>query len=150
MIRPATPDDLTAIRAIAVAAYAPYIPVIGRKPAPMAADYAAQIAEGWVHVADPTGTGPVGFVVFYPAGDTMFLENIAVSRAAVGQGIGKALMAFCETQARQTGMTAITLYTNALMTDNLRIYPHLGYVQTDRRTEDGFDRVYFRKDLRLP
>jgi hypothetical protein len=33
------------------------------------------------------------------------------------------------------------------MTDNLSLYPHLGYAEVDRRTEDGFNRVYFEKDL---
>ncbi|MEQ9160672.1 MAG: hypothetical protein RLO10_10775 [Roseovarius indicus] len=37
------------------------------------------------------------------------------------------------------------LYTNEKMVANLSIYPHLGYAETDRRTEDGFNRVYFEK-----
>jgi hypothetical protein len=39
----------------------------------------------------------------------------------------------------------VELYTNALMTENLRYYPRLGYVEYDQRRENGFDRVYFRK-----
>jgi len=33
------------------------------------------------------------------------------------------------------------------MTENLSIYPHLGYIEVDRREEDGFSRVYFEKRL---
>jgi hypothetical protein len=33
------------------------------------------------------------------------------------------------------------------MTENLGLYPRLGYQQFDRRVEDGFDRVYFEKTL---
>jgi hypothetical protein len=33
------------------------------------------------------------------------------------------------------------------MTENLRLYPSLGYDLIDRRREHGFDRVYFRKSL---
>jgi hypothetical protein len=33
------------------------------------------------------------------------------------------------------------------MVENLAYYPRLGYVEYDRRREDGFDRVYFRKRL---
>ena len=42
-IRPAGPDDLDAVRRIARAAYAPYVPRIGREPAPMVADVATSI-----------------------------------------------------------------------------------------------------------
>ena len=51
-IRAAAPEDLDAIRRIARAAYAPYVPRIGREPAPMVADFAAAIAAGQVWVAD--------------------------------------------------------------------------------------------------
>ncbi len=37
--------------------------------------------------------------------------------------------------------------TNEKMSQNLSIYPHLGYVETGRRIEDGFNRVYFEKKL---
>lgn len=146
MIRPATPDDEPAIRACAAAAYAPYVPRIGREPAPMQADFAAQIAAGQVHVATGAG-GVLGYVVFYPDGDGVLLESVAVLPSAAGQGIGKALIAHCEADARAQGARAVCLYTNEKMTENLSIYPRLGYVETGRRVEDGFARVYFEKRL---
>ena len=39
------------------------------------------------------------------------------------------------------------LYTNEMMTDNLSIYPKLGYVKVAQGTEDGFKRIYFEKLL---
>jgi hypothetical protein len=33
------------------------------------------------------------------------------------------------------------------MTENLDFYPRLGYLETQRVHEDGFDRVYFEKVL---
>ena len=42
---------------------------------------------------------------------------------------------------------AVELYTNAQMTENLSLYPRLGYAKTGRRMEDGFDRVFYRKEL---
>ena len=62
------------------------------------------------------------------------------------RGVGKALIGFCENAARQRGMN-VHLYTNEKMTDNLSIYPKLGYVEVARRSEDGFNRVYFEKAL---
>ena len=57
MIRPARPEDAAAIRAIAEAAYAPFIPLIGRRPAPMDADFPAQIAAGRVWAAEGEAQG---------------------------------------------------------------------------------------------
>jgi ribosomal protein S18 acetylase RimI-like enzyme len=148
VIRAATGADEPAIRACAEAAYARYVEAIGRKPAPMVADFAARIAAGRVHVAtDPAGR-VTGFVIFHAEGRAMLLENVAVLPALAGQGIGGALIRFCEDTARRRGLDAVRLYTNAKMTDNLALYPRLGYVEVDRRTEDGFDRVFFEKRLR--
>lgn len=44
-------------------------------------------------------------------------------------------------------MEAVHLYTNEKMVENLAIYPRLGYAETGRRHEDGFNRVYFEKRL---
>ena len=44
----------------------------------------------------------------------------------------------------------MSLYTNAKMTRNLDWYVKLGFVETRRIREDGFDRVYFEKTLILP
>jgi len=141
MIRQAVPSDEPAIRAIARASYTRYVAAMGREPAPMVADFGAQIAAGQVWVTEG------GFIVFFERDDAMFLENVAVHPDAAGQGIGKALIGHCEAVARKAGLPAVTLYTNAKMTANLSLYPHLGYAQVDRRMEDGFDRVYFRKCL---
>ncbi len=135
------------MRRIAQQAYARYIPAIGRRPAPMDADYAEQISGGHAYVAQ-TDTGDLaGFIVFFPKGQSMFLENVAVDQEMTGRGIGRALITYCETQARVGGFGSVSLYTNARMTANLRIYPRLGYVRTGRGREDGFDRIYFSKDL---
>ncbi len=147
MIRAAVPADEAPIRACAVAAYSRYIPLIGREPAPMLADYAAQIAAQIVWIAEGPAGEFQGFITFYPQGEAMLLENVAVVPEASGRGIGKALIAFCEAQARSLGLAAVDLYTNEKMVENLSIYPRLGYHETARREEDGFSRVYFRKPL---
>jgi ribosomal protein S18 acetylase RimI-like enzyme len=114
----------------------------------MVADFAARIAAVRVHVAtDPAGR-VTGFVIFQAEGRAMLLENVAVLPALAGRGIGGALIRFCEDTARRRGLDAVRLYTNAKMTDNLALYPRLGYVEVDRRMEDGFDRVFFEKRLR--
>ena len=145
-VRPAVSGDAPGVRALVEAAYAPYVARIGRRPAPMTADYAALIAEGVVWVAP--GPGRLrGVLVMMPEGDHLFLENIAVHPEEQGRGLGRALMAFVDEHARALGLSAVELYTNEAMTENLAFYPRLGFVEVDRRTEDGFRRVFMRKTL---
>jgi ribosomal protein S18 acetylase RimI-like enzyme len=145
-IRPALPDDAAAVAACVRAAYAGYVALIGREPAPMGADYAALIAAAAVWVAHDAAE-VVGVLVLHERVTALLIENVAVHPSRQGRGIGRALVAFAEEQARAAGLAEVTLYTNARMTANLRFYPALGYAETGRRAEDGFDRVFYRKRL---
>jgi GNAT superfamily N-acetyltransferase len=77
----------------------------------------------------------------------LLVENVAVDPSRQGGGIGRFLMAFAETYARERGLGELRLYTNEAMHENLRFYPRLGYREDGRRLEDGFRRVYFVKRL---
>jgi ribosomal protein S18 acetylase RimI-like enzyme len=145
-IRLAEPADLDAIQRIVREAYALYVPRIGKEPAPMTADYAALVDAREVRVATDTDV-VVGVLVVRPVEGALHLENVAVADRAKGRGIGRALVRYAEDEARELGFGAVELYTNAKMTENLSLYPHLGYVETGRRSEAGFDRVYFRKAI---
>jgi ribosomal protein S18 acetylase RimI-like enzyme len=145
-IRRACAGDAAAAAEITRAAYRPYVGRIGREPAPMAADFGALIDAGDVWVAaDPDRV--VGVLVLRLQGTALLLESVAVDPAHQGRGIGRSLIDHAERVARDAGLGAVDLYTNARMTENLRLYPSLGYEVVDRRREDGFDRVYFRKPL---
>ena len=147
MIRLARPDDVPTIRDCARAAYQKYVALIGREPAPMIADFDEQVRFGQVHVFEGTGNEVCAFIVFYPRGNHMHLENVAVRPDCHGRGLGRQMIAFCEETARKSGLAAVELYTNEKMIENLSLYTALGYDEVSRRREDGFDRVYFRKDL---
>jgi ribosomal protein S18 acetylase RimI-like enzyme len=143
-VRRAGPQDVARLAEIAAAAYAPYVPRIGRQPAPKTADYAAAVAadEVWVAVA---GEVIAGLVVLVPADNHLLLENVAVDPAYQGQGIGARLLEVAEEVAAAAGRTEIRLYTNAAMTENIAYYPRHGYIETHRGRDDGFDRVHFSK-----
>ncbi len=145
-IRLANSGDLISIKSIAEAAYAKYTVRIGRKPAPMVADFQKLIKQRYMYVFIYNGE-VAGFVVFYPSGDHMHLENIAISPELQGKGIGLQLIEFVEQQSRAQDFQAVELYTNEKMTENLNWYPSIGYQEKDRHEEDGFSRVYFRKIL---
>lgn len=150
MIRQAVPDDVEALRACAESAYARYVAAIGRKPAPMVADFAAQVAAGQVYGAFGDDGALRGFIVFFVRDDHMLLENVAVRPEAAGRGVGRSLIDFCERAARRRGLGSVRLYTNEKMTENLVIYPRLGYTEVDRYAQDGFNRVFFEKTLDQP
>lgn len=145
-IRLARSDEAGAAQALARAAYQHYVARMGREPAPMLADYGTLIAAGEVHLLE-SGGRLRGLIVLRSDGDALFVENVAVERAAQGQGLGRALMAFAEAEARRRGAARIELYTNVLMTENLAFYPRLGFREIGRWEEDGYHRVYFEKPL---
>lgn len=145
-IRSGEVDDLEAVRECAREAYTRYVERIGKAPAPMVADFARAIAAGELDVLILDGV-VVGYVVYYPRADHVHLENVAVRPGVAGRGLGGALIGHVEAAARRLGVHAVELYTNAKMTENLAMYPRLGYCEIDRRKEDGFERVYFRKRI---
>lgn len=110
----------------------------------MVADFASQVARGWVRVAERDGR-LAGYVVVERRARELHLESVAVFPEHTGTGLGRRLVAAVEEEARRLGLPAVTLYTNARMHENLTLYPRLGYIETGRRHEDGFDRVYFEK-----
>jgi ribosomal protein S18 acetylase RimI-like enzyme len=146
LIRRAIADDAARIGAIARAAYAKYVSRIGREPAPMMADFAGHIAAGHVVVVETAGAVD-GYMIGWPETDAYFFDNIAVDPARQGKGLGRKLMDHAVAEARRRHLPAIRLYTNAAMTENLSMYVHMGFVETHRAVEKGFDRVYMRWNI---
>lgn len=142
----ATAADVPAIERLVTAAYTKYIARIGKPPGPMLDDYHARVAAGavWVVRAED---GLAGLVVLEPHGDHLLLDNIAVLPGRQGRGIGRRLMAFAEDEARRRGVPEVRLYTHALMHENLRLYPRLGYAETGHARQAGYDRVFMTKRL---
>lgn len=75
LIRQAEAHDEQDIRKCAEQAYARYMSLMGRKPAPMIADIAAQIATGDVYVATDDRDIFQGFITFYQEDDHIRPEN---------------------------------------------------------------------------
>jgi ribosomal protein S18 acetylase RimI-like enzyme len=144
-LRRAQTNDAEAIAALVSEAYAPYITRIGRKPAPMLDDYRQVIEQNDTFVLTENAE-VVGVLVMSNEGAELLLVNVAVSPSQKGKGFGKQLMAFCEEHALKLGCKAVRLYTHELMVENIAIYEKLGYRETRRATEDGFARVFMRKD----
>jgi ribosomal protein S18 acetylase RimI-like enzyme len=145
-IRLARPEDLPGVEKIVQSAYARYVPLIGQEPGPMLDDYAALIKGQQVYVLSDED-GPAGILVLVLEEQTMLLDNVAVHPRAQGRGHGRALIAFAENVAREKGLSAIRLYTNEAMIENIALYKGSGFLETHRGEENGFRRVYMRKSL---
>ena len=144
--RPAIDSDVPELEALVTAAFEVYVPRIGRRPAPMTADYPALVSAEQVWVAVQDGA-ILGLLVLVPAVDHLYLDTIAVHPDAQGSGVGRRLMDLAETEARRHDLPAVVLCTNETMVENLAYYPRRGYEQSHRIEQDGFHRVFFRKSL---
>lgn len=142
--RQARASDLPLIRQVVAVAYARYRERMDRPPAPVGQDYLAEVGAGLVWVS---GEPVIGVIVLVPEGDSMLVENVAVDPSAQGLGLGRSLMEFAEQYAAARGLRRVTLYTNEVMVENLAIYARLGYRETSRRAEAGYNRVFMEKPL---
>ena len=146
MIRPARPEEAPLLAALVERAYAPWVPVVGRRPFPMQDDYAARIAAGEAWVLEE-GSALHALLVIETHPGHLMLDNIAVDPARQGMGDGRALLDFAEAEARRRGLAELRLYTNVLMERNIALYAKRGYAETERRQEQGFARVFMAKPI---
>lgn len=145
-LRLARPGEAPLLAALVERAYAHYVPVIGRRPAPMDDDYERRVANQQAWVLERDGA-IIGLVVLEDAEDHLWLDNIAVDPALGRQGLGRFLMGFVFSEAKRRGVEEVRLLTNEKMVRNIGIYQQLGFSEYDRREEKGLRRVYMRAPL---
>ncbi len=145
-LRRAELADGESIAALVAAAYGHYVERIGRLPLPMRADHLRAIRQHLVWVATE-GEVVVGVLELIDAADHLYVENVAVAPDAQGRGIGRALLAHAEAEARRLGYAEIRLSTNERFGENLAMYARHGYVETGRRPVEGTDVVDLAKRL---
>lgn len=147
MIRPGRPEDAEAVRQLVEDAYGHYVARMGKPPGPMLDDYDRRIADGQAWVLEDAGKLAGVLVLEDVPGGALLLDNVAVTPSAQGKGYGRALVAFAEAEARRRGHSEVWLYTHVLMTENLALYGRLGFRETGRVSEKGYERVYMAKAL---
>ncbi len=145
-MRTARNADVPAIEALVAAAFAPFVARTGIRPAPLATDWPTVISALGASVAT-LDDRIVGVLVVWPHPDHVLVDLLAVGPAEQGRGVGSALLDRAEALAREAGKGALRLHTNAAMREALAYYPRRDFVETGRRTEQGFDRVLFEKRL---
>ncbi len=146
-LRRAIPADADAIRKLTRLAYAKWVPVLGREPKPMLADYGLAIRN---HLIDLLYLDDelLALIETIPEADHLLIENLAVSPKFQGKGYGRELMAHAERLANSRGYGVIRLYTNKLFAENVQFYLKLGYRVDREEAFRGSFLVHTRKPLR--
>ncbi len=145
-LRPATPADAAAIKAIVRTAYAKWVPVIGREPLPMRADYDKALGEHRFDLAIENGR-IVGLIETIAHDDHIWIENVAVAPEAQGRGVGRKLLDSAERTAVEAGLRDLRLLTNGAFEANVRLYRRHGYAIDREEPFMNGTTVYMSKRL---
>lgn len=145
-LRRAVADDAAAVRVLTREAYAKWVPVIGREPLPMRADYDEAVRQHRIDLAFLDG-GLAALIETIDKGDHLVIENVAVAPAFQGRGLGRYLLAHAERLALDLGYADVRLYTNRMFEANVRLYLAVGY-RIDREETSALGvTVYMSKPL---
>ena len=138
--------DVDAIREFTRKSYAKWIPLIGREPLPMSANYEHTIKTN-------------RFDLFYQKEqlialletinneDYLLIENVCVASEMQRMGIGKSLLNHAENLAKSAGYESIRLDTNKLFKGNVDLYVRHGYKIDWEKPIDGGIHVHMHKSL---
>ena len=147
-IRLASPTDAPAIRALTRSAYVKWVPVIGREPLPMQADYQQAVRQHRFDLLYLDG-GLAGLIETMQQPDHWWIENIAVAPEHHGKGLGRKLLDYAECLAIEAGLKEMRLLTNQAFASNVALYQRVGY-RIDRIAPfsgNGSMTVYMSKAL---
>ena len=129
--RRATSADASIIGEITRAAYAKWVPVIGREPKPMTANYQQAVIDHVIDLLEQEGR-VVALIEVIPESSYLLIENVAVLPEWHGKGIGGLLLGHAETIARSLRLNELRLYTNAMFSSNISFYTHRGFEEFQR------------------
>ena len=149
VLRRAIPEDATAIRHLVREAYAKWVPLLGREPMPMQADYDTAIRDHTIDLLYIEGN-LAALIETTPKPGHLFIENVAVSPAYQRHGLGRQLLAHAEQQARDANLPTLCLLTNQLFENNIRLYESIGYHIDKTEPFKGGITVHMSKPLDRP
>jgi len=148
VLRQAVAADAPAVRELTRDAYAKWVPLIGREPKPMTADYDAAIRNHRIDLLYLDGE-LAALIETIPEADHLLIENVAVSPAYQGRGLGRRLVAHAEELALSRGRAEVRLYTNKMFTENVGLYEKLHYrIEREEAFTGGGVIVHMSKRVR--
>ena len=147
-IRRGTADDITLIRDFTRAAYAKWIPLIGREPLPMSADYETAIA---THRFDLLYKGKTlaALIETISRPGHLHIQNLCVSPGFQRLGLGSQLLEYAQELALEAKLPALRLDTNKNFTGNVDLYLRHGFSIDWEKPNDGGVHVHMVKPSNL-
>ena len=143
-MRRAGPADVEAIKSLTRLAYAKWVPMIGREPKPMTADYERAVREHLIDLWEENGK-PIAMVEMVPGEHNLLIVNLATHHDHQGRGLGGKLLAHAEDTARALNLHEAQLYTNAAFAANISFYEARGYTVFKREPIAAGDTVVWMK-----
>lgn len=143
-LRLATPEDAQAISDLVNKAYTPWVPVLGRTPIPMLADYDVAIAKHRFDLLEAQDR-LVALVETHVRPDDFLIVNIAVDPDLQGTGMGRELLQHADALAIAARRQTIRLYTASKMASNVALYKKLGFTIEKEEPYEGDSLVHFMK-----
>jgi N-acetylglutamate synthase-like GNAT family acetyltransferase len=125
-VRRATAADAKIVRDLTRAAYAKWIPLIGREPKPMTANYEQAVVDHIIDLYEENDV-PLALIEVIPQAGYLLIENIAVLPSQHGKGLGDLLLNHAENIARSLHLNELQLYTNAAFMSNIEFYARRGF-----------------------
>jgi len=145
-IRQAVGEDAEAIRTLTREAYAKWVPLIGREPLPMSADYQQALKKHRIDLLFFEGS-LAALIETNSHDDYLLIQNVAVSPFYQGKGLGSRLLHHAEHLAACLGYGEIKLYTNKLFAGNVSFYDRHGYhVEREEKFMGGVT-VHMKKTI---
>lgn len=131
-IRKAEAVDADALTQCMHAAYETYTSRFsGKSLPPMTVDYTEEIRSYPVWIAESDKT-LVGGLILMPKENHMTIANIAVHPKFQGNGLGRGLLEFGESEAKRLGYSELQLATHILLSENISLYSYLGWSEIER------------------
>lgn len=147
-MRLATKQDIPNIEKLIVDTYTKYVSRMnGVTPGPMRDNYHEVLENYGIYILED-GNGLAALLVLIDEDDHLLLDNIAVRPDLHGYGHGRDLFEFAEEQALERGYQELRLYTAEAMWENIALYEKTGWVEYDRFVQNGYPRVFMKKQAR--
>ena len=145
-IRRGAAGDVDLIRSFTRAAYAKWIPLIGREPLPMAADYETALRQQRFDLLYKDGV-LAALIETITRDDHLHIQNLCVSPKFQRLGLGSQLLNYAQEMAKQKNLLALRLDTNKNFTGNVDLYLRHGFSIAWEKPVDGGVHVHMVKHM---
>ena len=145
-IQRGTTEDVDLISDFTRAAYAKWIPLIGREPLPMAADYETALRQHRFDLLYKTNA-LAALIETIARSDHLHIQNLCVSPKFQRLGLGSQLLNYAQDMAVGENLPALRLDTNKFFTGNVDLYLRHGFSIDWEKPVDGGVHIHMVKRI---